>query len=87
MPTPGPTAVSLHPTLFTDVTASAGIDFLHHEPSAEIVPLGGGMVVFDFNKDGFDDIYVTDSGGGGGLTHSTAITETVLSLIPPLRPV
>ena len=55
--------MSLHPTLFTDVTASAGIDFLHHEPSAEIVPLGGGMVVFDFNKDGFDDIYVTDSGG------------------------
>ena len=49
------------------MTASAGIDFLHHEPSAEIVPLGGGIIVFDFNKDGFDDIYVTDSGGSNAL--------------------
>ena len=53
---------------FSDVTVESGVGFLHHKPArAEIVPLGGGIVVLDFDNDGFDDVYVTDSEGSNAL--------------------
>ena len=50
--------------MFRDVSSQAGVDFLHHHFSA---PLGGGVVVFDFNGDGLHDIYVADSKGPNAL--------------------
>ncbi len=53
--------------LFVDVTEAAGIRFLHHEDMAEMQPVGGGVVVFDYNGDGLDDAYLTDSLGPNAL--------------------
>ena len=46
--------------IFTDVTQSAGIDFLHHSPRSIIFPLGAGVVVFDYNGDDLHDIFLPD---------------------------
>jgi uncharacterized membrane protein YraQ (UPF0718 family) len=69
-------------TLFTDATASAGVDFRHVEFSlgettsadrtvktlfGDIIQMGGGVTVFDFNSDGFDDIYIPASVGDNAL--------------------
>ena len=43
---------------FADATASAGINFLHHSPQSHLFPLGAGVVVFDFNGDGLQDIFL-----------------------------
>ena len=53
--------------MFTDVTAKAGIDFLHVQPRRMSFPFGAGVVVLDFNKDGFEDIYVANSRGPNAL--------------------
>ena len=47
---------------FTDVTAAAGIDYVQHELSsqlAEAVHFSGAAAAGDFDRDGFDDLYVT----------------------------
>ena len=54
-------------SIFTDVTAKAGIDFLHVQPRKMSFPFGAGVVVLDFNKDGFEDIYVANSRGPNAL--------------------
>ena len=48
---------------FTDKTRLAGVDFLHDDYDAEVFPMGAGVVVFDFDSDGFQDIYVSNSVG------------------------
>ena len=53
--------------IFADVTAEAGVDFLHHQVPKEITAVGAAGAVFDFNDDGFQDIYVTDSVGPNAL--------------------
>jgi hypothetical protein len=65
-PDPTPQA-SGEPTLFTDATASAGINFRHNEFFGELIPMGGGVIVFDFNGDGYDDIYLPVSVGDNAL--------------------
>ncbi|WP_300021805.1 CRTAC1 family protein [uncultured Maribacter sp.] len=41
---------------FVDVTAEAGLD---HQYEVYEGTFGGGVTVFDFNKDGFEDLYIT----------------------------
>ena len=60
------TGISRSP-IFEDVTLSAGADFLHQEYGEEILAFGAGVAVFDFGKDGFDDIYVSNSVGPNAL--------------------
>ena len=62
---PGPVEAE-HP-LFRDVSLQAGIDFQHGEDEEVFFPLGGGAVVFDFNGDGFHDIYAVNSKGPNSL--------------------
>ena len=52
---------------FVDVTEGAGIDFLHVNIKTDAMALGAGAVVFDFNTDGFQDIYITSTNGPNGL--------------------
>ena len=54
-------------TRFSDVTQDAGIDFLHHERTSEVLPLGGGAVILDIDGDSYQDIYVVDSAGPNAL--------------------
>ena len=60
-------ATSDGPLIFEDVTLRAGIDFDHHHPRQTRFPLGAGVVVFDFNNDGYEDIYIADSIGPNAL--------------------
>ena len=54
--------------LFADVTDAAGITFVNHmEEDANHIDIGAGALVLDFNADGLDDIYVTDTKGSNGL--------------------
>lgn len=55
---------------FKDITASAGVGHRHHGPSVDdrlrnlgpwFTALGAGGSVGDYNNDGYEDIYVTDS--------------------------
>ena len=52
---------------FTNVTVSAGVGFLHHNRSSEVIEMGAAVVILDFNGDGLHDIYVTDSQGPNAL--------------------
>ena len=60
------------PPIFTDVSVSAGVDFLHRERITDLLPLGGGAVILDFNSDGFQDIYVVSSDGANALYRNNA---------------
>ena len=44
--------------VFTDVAPEAGVAFQHFRDPVDRIPLGAGVVVFDFNGDGLQDIYV-----------------------------
>ena len=58
--------------LFEDVTKQAGIDFVHqfaHQRIANIIlSNGAGGVVFDYDNDGYMDIYLVNSGPLEGVT-------------------
>lgn len=58
------------PPLFLDVTGEAGVAFQHHEDKTEVIAQGGGVVVFDYNGDRLDDLYVSDSRGPNALFHN-----------------
>lgn len=51
-----------YPLVFTTVTASAEIEFTHHNRE-ERLEYGGGVTIFDFDRDNLPDIYVSDSSG------------------------
>ena len=53
--------------IFVDVTEGAGIDFLHVNIRTGAMALGAGAVVFDFNTDGFQDIYITSNNSPNAL--------------------
>ena len=53
--------------LFQDVTKDKGLNFLHNEDLTELQPVGAGVLVFDFDGNGLDDIYITDSLGPNAL--------------------
>ncbi len=69
-PAPAPTAeATAEPEgpLFADVTEAAGLMFRHHEDLTEMQPVGGGVLVLDYNGDGLHDAYLTDSLGPNAL--------------------
>ena len=69
-PSPSPTAAQAAAPgdpLFADVTETAGLVFRHHEDLSEMQPVGAGVLVFDYNGDGLDDAYLTDSLGPNAL--------------------
>ena len=53
-----PGGFTYHPPIFTDVAQEAGVAFQHYRDPVDRIPLGAGVVVFDFNNDGLQDIYV-----------------------------
>ena len=55
------------PPLFVDVTLSTGVGFDHQAFQPEIINLGAGVVVFDFNDDGLQDIFVSNARGPNAL--------------------
>ena len=59
----------VHPatTVFTDVTVASGVAFQHQAVADETVPMGGGVVVLDFDGDGRDDLYASNSVGPNAL--------------------
>ncbi len=63
----GPAIEAAGGPFFEDVTEAAGIAFRHHEDLTEMQPVGGGVLAFDYNGDGLDDAYVTDSLGPNAL--------------------
>jgi hypothetical protein len=51
-------------TLFRDLTTESGIAFVHHaapEKRYIVESMGGGVALFDFDRDGLVDIYFVDS--------------------------
>ena len=61
-----PTAHTTGNPLFTEVGAAAGVDFQHSRANVRW-SVSGGAAVFDFNNDGLQDIFVTNSGGANAL--------------------
>jgi len=57
----------IYPSVFVDVTQDSGTTFIHHEPDRELMMIGGGIVIFDYDNNGFNDIYVVDSNGPNSL--------------------
>src|ERR1700732_1477767 len=63
-------ALSHHGFYLEDVTRAAGIDFVHRAPTLdhqldpimpEVASLGAAVSIVDFDRDGWPDIYVTNS--------------------------
>jgi enediyne biosynthesis protein E4 len=70
---PGIDAASRYGFALTDTAAAAGLTAVHHAPTfdarfAHIMPMiaamGAAVSVVDFDRDGWQDLYVTDSGEG-----------------------
>ena len=54
-------------TLFMDRSGAAGVDFNHSSFQGEFFAIGGGVVVLDYDNDGFHDFYVSNSVGPNAL--------------------
>ena len=65
--------------LFEDVTAKAGIDFVQQFCDDRIANIlesnGSGVVVFDYDNDGYMDLYFVNPGPLKGVTHETPGTR------------
>ena len=48
---------------FIDVTNKAGIEFIHRDYPDEFLAVGAGVVIFDFNGDDLNDIFLPNSDG------------------------
>lgn len=66
-------ALANHGFYFTEVSHQAGIDFVHQGPTLdpklapimpEVASMGASVSIVDFDRDGWPDIYVTDSAEG-----------------------
>ena len=55
--------------IFTEIGTAAGVAFSHYRDVVDFIPLGAGVIVFDYNGDGHHDIYVTS-------------TEDIADLVP-----
>ena len=53
------------PPVFADVARPAGAAFQHYRDPVDRIPLGAGVVVFDFNNDDLQDIYVASKPSWG----------------------
>src|SRR5882724_2408986 len=67
------TALARHGFRLEEVSRAAGIDFVHHSPQLdpklqpimpEIASMGASVSIVDFDRDGWPDIYVTNSAIG-----------------------
>lgn len=67
------TAIARHGFYLTEVSHAAGIDFLHQAPKLdaklapimpEVASMGASVSIVDFDRDGWPDIYVTNSAIG-----------------------
>ena len=52
-------ALTYQPPAFDEVSEQAGVNFTHYRDLLDIIPLGAGVVVFDYNGDGLQDVYLT----------------------------
>lgn len=66
-------AVTRHGFALTEVSKSMGIDFVHQAPKLhssldhimpQVASMGAGVSVVDYDRDGWNDLYVTNSGEG-----------------------
>jgi hypothetical protein len=67
------TALGRHGFYFEEVSHAAGVDFVHHAPTLDaqlnhimpqVASMGASVSIVDFDRDGWPDIYVTNSGEG-----------------------
>ncbi len=76
---PGVAEVADEPASFTAVAEAAGLEFDHVAHDTEMFPLGGGVVVLDFDGDGLHDVYAVNSVGANVLYRNngdSTFTET-----------
>ena len=52
-------ALTYEPPVFAEVGKQAGVEFMHYRDILDIIPLSAGVVVFDYNGDGWQDAYIT----------------------------
>src|SRR6266850_2275405 len=66
-------ALARHGLFFQEVAKASGIDFVHQAPTLDhkldhimpqVASLGAGASIVDFDRDGWQDIYLTNSGEG-----------------------
>ena len=67
------TAIARHGFYLQEISHAAGIDFIHQAPTLdpklkpimpEVASMGASVSIVDFDRDGWPDIYVTDSAYG-----------------------
>ena len=79
---PGVAEVVDEAASFTAVAEAAGVDFDHVAHETEMFPLGGGVVVLDFDGDGLHDVYAVNSVGANVLYRNngdSTFTETAVA--------
>ena len=64
-------ALTYQSPIFEEVGEAAGVAFTHYRDLLDIIPLGAGVVVFDYNGDGLQDIYVPSTPDLAGLAPDT----------------
>lgn len=66
-------ALARHGLFFQEVAKASGIDFVHRAPTLDhkldhimpqVASMGAGASIVDFDRDGWQDIYLTNSGEG-----------------------
>ena len=66
-------ALSRYGLYFQEVAKASGIDFVHHAPTLDqklnhimpqVASMGAGASIVDYDRDGWQDIYLTNSGEG-----------------------
>ena len=60
-------ALTYQPQIFDEVSEQAGVVYNHYRDLLDIIPLGAGVIVFDYNEDGMQDVYVTSTPDLAGL--------------------
>ena len=60
-------ALTYQPPVFEEVSEQSGVSFTHYRSLLDIIPLSAGVVVFDYNADGWQDAYITATPDIAGL--------------------
>ena len=60
-------AMTYEAEIFSEVSEESGLIYTHYRDLLDIIPLGAGVVVFDHDGDGLQDIYVTSTPDLAGL--------------------